>query len=266
MTTVLKLGGSVITHKDQPETVDADALARTAAAIGGAVDDGEDLVLVHGAGSFGHYHADRHGVSQTAGSADAEALAAIHGSMTDLSRAVLAGLHDRNVPALPVRPLSFAYRREGLSLPTGAVEAMLAEGFVPSLHGDVVIHDGKGATILSGDEVVVSLARSLSADRVGLVSTVPGVLDGDGEVVSQVASLDDVADALDASDATDVTGGMAGKVRTLLGLDTPAHVFGLDDLPAFLSGGSPGTVVGGEDSRPARSPGASDRSADPTDG
>ena len=42
MTTVLKLGGSVVTEKARPETVDDDALARAAAAL----TDSEDLVVV----------------------------------------------------------------------------------------------------------------------------------------------------------------------------------------------------------------------------
>jgi isopentenyl phosphate kinase len=250
MTVVLKLGGSVVTRKDEPETVDREALGRAAGAIARDPPDG-GVVLVHGGGSFGHYHADRHGVSAADGSRDAEALAAIHAAMTDLNGAVLDALHERDVAALPVRPLSLVHRGPGgdpiLHLPTGSVAAMLAEGFVPVLHGDVVVHEGRGGTILSGDEVVVSLARSLGAERVGVCSTVPGVLGTDGEVVARIDSLDDAAGALGASDATDVTGGMAGKVRALLDLPAPAHVFGLADLPAFLAGGAPGTAVGGAD-------------------
>jgi isopentenyl phosphate kinase len=245
MTTVLKLGGSVVTKKDSPETVDGPALDRAAAAVG-EVQTTESLVLVHGAGSFGHLHADRHGVSVTSGSHDAGALAAIHGSMTELSESVVDALQDHGVGALPVRPLSLAHRRDGLHLPAGSVEAMVREGFVPVLHGDVVTTAGSGGTILSGDEVVTSLSNSMGADRVGLCSTVPGVLDDDGQVVDRIDSLSDVAGLLGDTDATDVTGGMAGKVRTLLELSTPAHVFGLDGLREFLAGGSPGTVVGGD--------------------
>jgi isopentenyl phosphate kinase len=118
---------------------------------------------------------------------------------------------------------------------------MLAESFVPVLHGDVVATANEGVTVLSGDEVVARVARDLDADRVGLCSTVPGVLDADDRVVERVSSLDDVA--LGESAATDVTGGMAGKVRALLALDAPAHVFDLDGLSAFLAGEAPGTVV-----------------------
>ena len=247
MTTVLKLGGSVITHKDDPETVDQNALEEIGEALAGTLADTERLVLVHGGGSFGHHYADRYGVSTTEGSGEAAELAAIHGAMADLSDSVLSCLHDFDVQALPVRPLSVACRDEDLHLETRVVEAMLEEGFVPVLHGDVVVDSGAGGTILSGDELVVSLARRLDAGRVGLCSTVPGVLDEGGAVVPRVDSLEDVAGALEATDATDVTGGMAGKVRTLLDLSIPAHVFGLEGLPAFLEGKSPGTVVAGDD-------------------
>jgi isopentenyl phosphate kinase len=246
MTTVLKLGGSVITHKDEPETVDREALDRAAGAVGSTVGEVGPLVVVHGGGSFGHHHADRHGVSTGTGSDDAEALATIHGAMTDLSDRVIGALHARGVEALPVRPLSLAHRDDGLHLPCEGIEAMLGEGFVPVLHGDVVAHTGSGGTVLGGDEIVVSLARTLGAARVGLCSTVPGVLDG-GDVLDRIGSLEDAAAALGGSEATDVTGGMAGKVRALLELSTPAHVFGLDDLPEFLAGDTPGTTVLGGD-------------------
>jgi isopentenyl phosphate kinase len=256
MVTVLKLGGSVITEKERAETLDGAALDRAAGAIADAVtaDTGgadtpgasTDLAVVHGGGSFGHHHAERRGVSTDAGTDDAGAAMAIHGAMTTLNRVVLDRLQDRGVPALPVHPLSLAHRdRSGdLSCPAGGIEALLGEGLVPVLHGDVIPHEGAGVTVLSGDEIVAELAGALAADRVGLCSTVPGVLDSEGAVIDVIEDYDDVADALGDSAATDVTGGMAGKVRTLLDAGAPAWVFDLDGLPAFLSGDSPGTRIG----------------------
>jgi len=241
MTTVLKLGGSVVTEKDVPEAVDHDALQRAADALAGR----DDLVVVHGGGSFGHHHADRHGVNTTVGTHDPEAIRDIHGAMTRLNAAVVDALADAGVPVLPVHPFSVAHRdRNGeLTLPTGQVGTMLREGFVPVLHGDGVVHAGEGATVLSGDEVVVCLAEALDADRVGVCSAEPGVYDDDGTVIDSITDYDAVADALGDSDATDVSGGMAGKVRELLALDAPAHVFDLDGLQAFLGGGQPGTRI-----------------------
>ena len=241
MTTVLKLGGSVITEKDEPETVDDVALERAARALAGR----EGIVVVHGGGSFGHHHADRYGVSTTAGTHDPAGIRATHGAMKRLNATVVDALADVDVPALPVHPMSAAHREADgtLTLPTGQVGAMLAEGFVPVLHGDGVVHAGEGATVLSGDELVVVLATVLGADRVGVCSAVPGVYDDSGTVVDRIGSFDEVAGALGDSDATDVSGGMAGKVRELLDLEAPAHVFDLAGLAAFLDGENPGTRI-----------------------
>jgi isopentenyl phosphate kinase len=242
MTTVCKLGGSLITDKERAETLDGAALDAAADAVAAADDD---LALVHGAGSFGHHYAEKHGVSVTEGTRDAGAAIEIHGSMTTLNRFVLSRLHDRDVPALPVHPLSAGARdADGtLDMPVPAVERMVGEGFVPVAHGDVIAHEGHGTTIISGDEVIVRFADALDADRVGLCSTVDGVYDADGAVIDRIADFDAVVGALGGSDATDVTGGMAGKVRTLLDLDAPAYVFGADDLETFLAGGEPGTRI-----------------------
>ncbi|PSP55367.1 acetylglutamate kinase [Halobacteriales archaeon QS_1_67_19] len=249
MTTVLKLGGSVITEKDHPEAIDGPALDGAADAVADALAAGEveQLVIVHGGGSFGHHHASDHGVSKTDGARDAAAAVEIHGAMQTLNDFVLARLHDRDVPAVPVHPFSAASRNGAgeLALPTAQVETMLGEGFVPVLHGDVVAHRGEGVTILSGDEVVTAVADAIGADRIGFCSTVPGVLDGDDEVIGEIRSYEAVADYLGGSEATDVTGGMAGKVRALLSLGAPASVFGPEDLSAFLAGGDPGTRIDG---------------------
>ena len=251
---VLKLGGSVVTEKSVPETVDEDALDAVTEAIAERFDDSRDedrttttrLVLVHGGGSFGHHHAAEHGITPTAGSHDGRAVHEIHHAMKRLNAAVLERLHDSGVPALPVHPLSAGSRnRDGeLGFPIGQVETMLAEGFVPVLHGDVISHRGEGATIVSGDELVVSLGRDLEADRVGLCSAVPGVLDSEGSVIPAIDEYEAVADALGASDTTDVTGGMAAKVRALLELPVPAYVFGIDALAGFLDEEPVGTRIG----------------------
>jgi len=248
MTTVLKLGGSVITEKDRAETLDGPALDAAADAVADALatDAVERLVVVHGGGSFGHHHADTHDVSTTDGTTDHVAVTDIHGAMTTLERFVRSRLHERGVPAVPVHPLSAASRdADGrLTLPTGQVVTLLDEGFVPVLHGDGVAHAGEGVTVLSGDEIVTSLAASLDIDRVGLCSTVPGVLDDDDTVIPTVESFDAVAEVLGASDATDVSGGMAAKVRELVALEAPASIFGPEALGAFLDGERVGTLIG----------------------
>ncbi|WP_096389142.1 isopentenyl phosphate kinase [Halopenitus persicus] len=249
-TVVCKLGGSVITEKDRPETLDAPALDAACDAIAGALADGlvDDLVIVHGGGSFGHHHASAHGVTTTAGTHDVGAVMDVHGAMTTLNRFVLDRLHERGVDAIPVHPLSVGARADGpegdLTFPTDAAATLVEEGFVPVLHGDGVATATEGVTVISGDELVVELAGDLGADRVGLCSTVPGVLDGAGDVIPRIDAFAEVADLLGASESTDVSGGMAAKVEELLALGSPAFIFGPDDLEGFLRGESPGTRIG----------------------
>ena len=243
---VLKLGGSVITDKERAETLDGEALERAADAVSKSLEGGvEDLVIVHGGGSFGHHNASEHGVTTTEGTRDAGAALDIHGAMTTLNRFVLSRLHEREVEAVPVHPFSAGHRdADGeLTLPTGQVATLLEEGFVPVLHGDLVAHAGAGATVVSGDELVAELARDLEADRIGLCSTVPGVLDDSDAVIERISSYEDVETVLGDSEATDVTGGMAAKVRALLDLEAEASIFDLEGLRSFLNGGDPGTTI-----------------------
>lgn len=243
MTTILKLGGSVITHKDQPESINQSALETAARAVSEST---EDLVIIHGGGSFGHHAATKHNVSKTRGTTNAASIRAIHSAMKQLNHAVIESLAVRDVPAIPVHafPISCRDESDNLTVTTQSIETLLHEGFIPVTHGDVASHLGKGATILSGDELVVHIASTLHADRVGLCSAVPGVLDENDTVIEQIQSYTAVKGLFDSTEAPDVTGGMAGKVQELLTLSTSSHIFGLEDLDLFLSGEEPGTRIG----------------------
>ncbi|WP_338729267.1 isopentenyl phosphate kinase [Haladaptatus sp. DJG-WS-42] len=245
MTTVLKLGGSVITEKEGVEKIHDPRLGKAVGMLADA--DVSRLVLVHGGGSFGHHHASKYDVSTTDGTHDPDAVLDIHEAMKRLNEVVVHRLNKAGVPAVPVHTLSTASRdAEGaLTLCTTAVETLLAEGFVPVLHGDVIAHEGKGVTVVSGDEIVTALAQSLDADRVGICSGVPGVLDESKNVITEITDFESVAPALGGSETTDVSGGMAQKVRELLELGAPADIFGLDGLAAFLAGEAPGTRIDG---------------------
>lgn len=248
MVDILKLGGSVITEKEDPETLDRASLDACARAVGAA--DGE-LLLIHGAGSYGHYHAEQYGVTVDAGTHDPAAVFDIHDSMRQLNDLVVTALHDQDVAAVGVHPLSVAHRDAAgtLAVADGPLATMLGEGFVPVLFGDVIVQADRGFTVVSGDEIAVTLTETLDVDRVGMCSSVPGVLDADGVVIDRIGSLGDAAGALGGSHGWDVTGGMAEKVRELLRLPVPAAIFGLDDLPAFLAGEDVGTRIEGASGR-----------------
>ena len=245
MTVVLKLGGSLLTDKAGRESIDTERLAMVAETIGRT--QPSSLVLIHGAGSFGHPLAAQYGVSREEATRNPTAVSAIGSAMTRLNQAFIDALIDEGVPAVSVATGSMAWLTDGtVAVDPGALTAWLEEGFVPVARGDIVARTDHGAGILSGDDLSVELATALDADRLGLCSNVPGVLDDNEEVIDEITRYGTVESLIGSPDGTDVTGGMGGKIRTILDSGVDGSVFGIDDLAAFLDGNHPGTRVMGE--------------------
>lgn len=244
MTTVLKLGGSLVTEKTGDRQLDRAGLQMVAKTIGSV--DYSDLIIVHGGGSFGHPVAKHYGVSANTGTTDSKAIAAISDAMDELSAAVVQALCEADVPAVGIKTGSIAWLDAGgnIHLDHGTVQTMLDEAFVPVARGDIVIQQSRGATIVSGDTVAVGLANVLRGERIGLCADVPGVLDDTGNVIPEIESYEAVERYLDAPDGADVTGGMATKIQSILASDVTGAIFGPSELDDFLAGGFPGTRIG----------------------
>ncbi|KXZ47256.1 hypothetical protein GPECTOR_36g11 [Gonium pectorale] len=185
---IVKLGGAAVTHKALLETLQADVLRRVCtslaasgsgagvgggggAGVGGAsgAGGGGGTVVVHGAGSFGHHPASEYGVAR--------------GPLSDprvrrgfalTRRGGAAG-----APAVGVSPLAIytTRNREVSRSGAAAVADCLASGLLPVLHGDAVLDEQLGCTILSGDTLVRDLAEALRPQFVVFLTNVPGVFD-----------------------------------------------------------------------------------------
>jgi isopentenyl phosphate kinase len=214
---VLKLGGSVVTDKAGDCVIRND---RIRACTGEIVRRPEiQVILVHGAGSCGHPQAHRHRLDRGVPPGDIAGITGTHSAVVRLNTAIVDALRKAGREAIGVHPLCHCVAAGGrLQDPDWRpVGLLLSLGVTPVIHGDVVMDTARGASIISGDQLVASLARALSPDRVGLATDVPGVLGGDGTVVGRVRRGD--AGGLAAgSRNTDVTGGMAGKLAELLDL------------------------------------------------
>jgi isopentenyl phosphate kinase len=230
---ILKIGGSVLTDKSDEEKLSEgfDEVIQTVADA-----DLDDLILVHGAGSFGHPHAQRNGLAD----GGHEGAYETHEAVARLNRLVVSALNERGVDTLPIHPLSCAWRDNKLGFETKPVERLRDEGLLPVLHGDVIADREKGVSVLSGDEIAVELGI-LKNEQVGMCTSAGGVLDTDGKVLKHVSSVEDVEEI--GNEGTDVTGGIRGKVESLLSLPEGGRVFGTDELGEYLGGESVGTLV-----------------------
>lgn len=239
---LVKLGGSLLTRKREIEKVRPKVLARLAeelASVGKEV----PVVLLHGAGSFGHPGARRFGLA-AAPSTDRAARERARGAsvvaaevrrlhLLVLRALVAAGLTPWSVPVA-----NLAVNREGRlrSFRVEPFEGALERELVPVSFGDVVPDEAWGFSILSADTIAVELVSRLRFGRVVFASDVPGVLGGSGPSARTV--VPELTEELVASlrpppGAPDVTGGIRAKaeaMRAIARLGTDAVLIsGLSD-------------------------------------
>lgn len=222
----LKLGGSLLTDKTGVEALRQDVLARVAAEIAAARASDASLMLVvgHGSGSFGHVAAAQYGTRD--GVATPEqwlGFAMVSDAAARLNRAVVAALLGAGVPAISFQPSAAVRCRDGRIVSqtlAAPVLAALAAGLTPVIYGDVAFDKTRGGTIVSTEEVMMSLAAELSPAWLLLAGETAGVFDQAGDVIPAITpdTLPAVLPALGGSRGTDVTGGMANKVAQMLDL------------------------------------------------
>ncbi|MDF1557724.1 MAG: isopentenyl phosphate kinase [ANME-2 cluster archaeon] len=246
---VLKIGGSIITDKSSstPKSL-ADAIERIAQEIAGV---SGSLILVHGAGSFGHPLARQFKLTEQF---DVQGIIETHRSVKSLNATMVDALISYGVPAVPVHPLSCALLEQGRirDMQMAPLREMVQRGLVPVLHGDVVMDSARGAAILSGDQLVPYIAQKMGAERIGIGSNIDGVLDNQSKTIPDItpSTVDRLRVYISGSSHTDVTGGMLGKVQELVEL---ADKFGISsrifnastpgNITRFLKGETMGTRI-----------------------
>ena len=250
---ILKIGGSVITAKDsdipeQAKLADIDRLSHEIASFKSESDS--KLILIHGAGSFGHSQAMKYKLNEEF---NARGTYITHASVKKLNAMVLDSLNNAGVPSLPVHPLNSCLFDNGklVSFQLEQIKVMLERGIVPVLHGDVVMDRTKGAGVLSGDRIIPYLALELKASTIGAGSNVDGVLDEKDEVIKKITphSFADMKKHIRGSASADVTGGMLGKVSEFLELANKgisSRIFNASRkgmVSRFLYGEDVGTLI-----------------------
>jgi isopentenyl phosphate kinase len=241
---IVKLGGSVITRKREVERVRPKVLARLAREVAQVRD--RRLVVLHGAGSFGHPGAERFGLARppekgVSAAERARGAAIVAAEVRRLHLAVLRELVHAGASPASVPMATHARNRAGelVHLDPSPVRSALEGGFVPVSFGDVVPDEAWGSSILSADTIALALVPALGAERVVFVSDVEGILEGPpGRRRTPVREVTDdtVAALRPAAGAPDVTGGIRGKATVMLAIAAAGVDAGL------ISGLSDGVV------------------------
>jgi len=242
----LKLGGSLITQKDQPETPRHETIARLAREVRRALEQQPLRILIgHGSGSFGHAAAARMGAHQGKPTLEAwREYAEVWRAAHRLHILVLEALWQEGLPAISYPPSASALIEDGrlISMAHAPIQRSLEAGLLPLTMGDVVFDREQGAAIVSTEQVFAYLAERLRPRRVLLAGSAPGVLRPGGqrdEIYKTLARRDFATMYFDAPQGADVTGGMASKVEISLELaerfpGADVRIFSAEEPEALL--------------------------------
>ncbi|MHA2365294.1 MAG: isopentenyl phosphate kinase [Candidatus Hodarchaeales archaeon] len=224
---LVKLGGSILTKDSQFQVIRTDLLNTLIMTLGQLTHDFQFLI-VHGAGSFGHYHANAfqlskgyqhyrqlHGVYQT------------HSSMLQLNQFLMDSANNFGLFPLSFPPISLCTTENGRisSFAINPIKLALKQGFTPILFGDVVLDLQQGFAILSGDQITPYLAKHLDLNQIIMLTDVEGVYDDNPNLNPNAQFLKEVnlnntellrkISARAASGKTRVTGEMEKKLIEL---------------------------------------------------
>ena len=211
-TVVIKWGGGLITHKDQLCTVNQsviDSLSEVCA------NSGKNLIIVHGAGSFGHLKAKKFRLAEgrITGIDQDKAVSDVRKDMQELNRIVSNALESRGLSVKSFPPHEWA---KGTG-PKFSGELPLHDG-VTIVYGDVVDDDSKGFGILSGDDLMYRYATEIPDVERAIFAI--GEVDGLLRVPPSEAGPDDLIEIWhpkmefegEHASEIDVTGGIGLKV------------------------------------------------------
>ncbi|OGV97169.1 hypothetical protein A2W24_00485 [Microgenomates group bacterium RBG_16_45_19] len=224
---LVKLGGSLITNKSKPFTLQREALVNVVKQLKQAHNEGLRLVVGHGHGSFAHVPAEKYRTMQ--GKINDESVygaAVVEDVACQMNRIVVSEMLKQNIPAVTQQPASsVVLNGKGVEkVMVKGVMALLAGGFVPVVYGDVLFKTDGNFTIWSTEKVLNFLALQLrneghQVNKVIHCGETDGFLKA-GQVVEEIRpeTYEGMKTALVKAKGFDVTGGMEHKVEAALDL------------------------------------------------
>lgn len=218
-TVIIKLGGSVITDKKRPFKANHAAIRRIARELAKRK---ERLLILNGAGSFGHIPVKQHGLDDGFARRKIESFAKTKLQLLRLQEILVSALSDYAIPVVPFAPSSFMVARSGrLSrVEISPLRAFLDLGLVPLFGGDLVPDLEQGWRVVSADQMASWIAPRIGASMIVYGTDVDGVYSADpktsrdAELIERIPCRDvrSVARSALGSRMPDVTTGMQGKL------------------------------------------------------
>ncbi len=223
MKVILKLGGSLITFKTRPRTPRRRVIRRIMDEVKEAWETCNlRLAIVHGGGSYGHYAAMKE--MKEHGCLLNSSVPPVAWCMQELNNIIMEELLSRGLPAVSFPPHAFCSWNDSSFSFECHLDCMLEAlraGSVPVTFGDIVYsRESSKPVIISGDDLVLLLARRFRPDLIVFGMDVSGFLEmksSGREVVVKKLRASDIPKLIERigrspAGVYDVTDGIRGKL------------------------------------------------------
>jgi len=206
---LLKLGGSVITFKDKPLSVNKNAIEKICRNLRKVK---TPLIIVHGGGSFGHYYSVKYDIHTKPARYDIRGVSIVKSSMIELNSYILNIMLKNKLNPYSVSPSSLVHGTRGIRNKINELKQFAASDLIPVTYGDVLHYADRSYYILSGDVLMTLLAKELRPSVVVFAMNVDGIYRDmrSKEVVREISA---VSQANISDVPADVTGGVSRKIR-----------------------------------------------------
>lgn len=225
---LVKFGGSILTNKETIRSQNGKKIFyrdRTARLMSELSSTGEEFILVHGAGSFGHPLAKKYRLKDGyKKKSQIPIVSKVQEDVRALNLNVLQTMREKGISAASLPPSSLVEFSEGSlkKINTRPFKQHLDMGVVPVTFGDVVPDASRKFGICSGDDLMLHLAKEFKPRITIFVTKVDGIYTGDpkkGPPAKFIPEIDEktirlIQDSRD--DVPDVTGRMKRKARMML--------------------------------------------------
>ncbi len=248
--TYVKIGGSFITFKERPVTLNYRALD----SLGEVLDrvyGKTKLIVGNGGGSFAHYTVLKY---RDCGSLNL--LVKCHESTRALNRIVVNYLVTRGIPATSVQTSAIVHyndSEERFEVFYKPIETLVDVGAIPVVYGEC-IPTKRGVLVLSTERVFELMSEFLRPKRVVLLTDVAGIYTCDPkkcsnpELIKKItpSNVNYILGILRGQSEVDATGGVYGKILTMSKLASRFKTeviivsgFDVDAVVEAIMGGTP---------------------------
>ena len=218
---IVKIGGSIISTADEQNQFNEPTLKLIASSLRALE---HSLIIVHGTGymskEFARHNQILHGKIEAR---KKQTVTQCLLMLRNIHFTVLRIFVKAGIPAISISPFAFCELRQGQIkiLHAELLRTVLRRGFVPILHGDLIVNPRGDFTVCSSDALIAALARQFPADRLLFATDVAGVFRKDpkqfpGSECFECLSPNTLKRLAQLpNDRNDVSGAMPAKLKAI---------------------------------------------------